>query len=71
MNIFLRLLMEGLKELWQGVDQGYKNQPVFLKIAETGKIGRYSSVGDFTVHIFNQMDFGQFLSNLVSFFENQ
>jgi hypothetical protein len=25
-----------------------------------GKIGRYSSVEDFTIHIFNQMNFSQF-----------
>jgi hypothetical protein len=32
-----------------------------------GKIGRYSSVRDFTVHIFNQMNFGRFLSNFIKF----
>jgi hypothetical protein len=32
-----------------------------------GKIDRYSSVGDFTVHIFNQMNFGQFLLNFNKF----
>jgi hypothetical protein len=31
------------------------------------KIGRYSSVGDFTVHIFNQMDFDRFLPNFTEF----
>jgi hypothetical protein len=35
-----------------------------------GKIGRYSSVGDFTVHILNQMNFGRFLPNSADFFEN-
>jgi hypothetical protein len=33
-----------------------------------GKIDRYSSVGDFTVYIFNQIDFGRFLPNLADFF---
>jgi hypothetical protein len=32
-----------------------------------GKIGRYSSVRDFTVYIFNQMDFSRFLSNFTKF----
>jgi hypothetical protein len=32
------------------------------------KIGRYSSVGDFTVHIFNQMDFDRFLPNFTDRF---
>jgi hypothetical protein len=27
----------------------------------------YSSVGDFTVHIFNQIDFNQFLPNFTKF----
>jgi hypothetical protein len=35
------------------------------------KIGWYSSVGDFTVHIFNQMDLDHFLPNSTGFFENQ
>jgi hypothetical protein len=36
------------------------------------KISRYSSIGDFIVHIFNQMDFGRFyriLSNSAVFFQ--
>jgi hypothetical protein len=32
-----------------------------------GKIGRYSPVGDFTVHIFNQINFSQFLPNFTEF----
>jgi hypothetical protein len=32
-----------------------------------GKIGRYSSVEDFTVHISNQMDFGRFLPVFTEF----
>jgi hypothetical protein len=34
-----------------------------------GKIGRYSSVEDFTIHIFNQMDFSRFLPNSTDFFQ--
>jgi hypothetical protein len=35
------------------------------------KISWYSSVGDFSIHIFNQMDFDLFLLNSSGFFKNQ
>jgi hypothetical protein len=44
---------------------------IYLFIGEfdrfIGKIGRYLLVGDFTVHNFNQMNFGRFLLNFIEF----
>jgi hypothetical protein len=35
------------------------------------KISRYSSVGNFTIYIFNQMNFNRFLPNSTNFFKNR